>query len=402
MQWGAWAGAGMAGNDAQTRMRVELTGLGLVESRHGLAALEGLLHAAGVSGPALLAAVPVNWPRFLERQFAGAAPPMFSNYAAGTPTVHSSRLPAAAGASSGSVGGAAAAGSSPADREAYMLVQVQEAVRSVLGSAVSSEQPLMAAGLDSLSSVELRNSLEGSLGVSLPSTLVFDYPTMAAMAGFLATKIQPEEAGLAADNNFTSDFHSMDVAAMGTEVAQASVPRAGVVSISDMVVRTPEAAFTDILPKDAVGLIPATRWDLEARSDLFGGLPLRFGTFLDSIDQFDAQAMGVSDGEAMLMDPQQRLLLELVGELLMGPAGLAASKPTTSVFVGLSSTDYAKVGLMKGTGEHQFQFLMSFPPRTCRSLGSMSPVSAHTPPPAARSVWLPAASATPLACGARR
>jgi membrane-bound lytic murein transglycosylase B len=35
---------------------------------------------------------------------------------------------------------------------------------------------MLAAGLDSLGAVELRNSLEGSLQVQLPSTLAFDYP----------------------------------------------------------------------------------------------------------------------------------------------------------------------------------------------------------------------------------
>lgn len=35
----------------------------------------------------------------------------------------------------------------------------------------------MAAGLDSLGAVELHNALEGRLRLSLPGTLVFDYPT---------------------------------------------------------------------------------------------------------------------------------------------------------------------------------------------------------------------------------
>ena len=75
------------------------------------------------------------------------------------------------------------------------------------------------------------------------------------------------------------------------------------------------------------------------------------------MDQFDAAAFAISDNEAALMDPQQRLLLELVGELLMGPADLAASKATTSVFVGLSSTDYAKVSFFLRSEEHSQRML---------------------------------------------
>jgi acyl carrier protein len=37
---------------------------------------------------------------------------------------------------------------------------------------VSPDEPLMAAGLDSLGSVELRNTLEGALALALPPTLV--------------------------------------------------------------------------------------------------------------------------------------------------------------------------------------------------------------------------------------
>ena len=46
--------------------------------------------------------------------------------------------------------------------------------------------PSEQAGLDSLGSVELRNALTTRFGVELPATAVFDYPSVAALAGFIA------------------------------------------------------------------------------------------------------------------------------------------------------------------------------------------------------------------------
>jgi myxalamid-type polyketide synthase MxaB len=46
-------------------------------------------------------------------------------------------------------------------------------------------------GIDSLMAVELKNRLESGLGQSLHSTLVFDYPTLESLAGYLSGIIFP-------------------------------------------------------------------------------------------------------------------------------------------------------------------------------------------------------------------
>jgi Phosphopantetheine attachment site len=44
--------------------------------------------------------------------------------------------------------------------------------------------------LDSLGSIELRNALESRLGLSLPGTLVLDYPSLDALVDYLAAKLR--------------------------------------------------------------------------------------------------------------------------------------------------------------------------------------------------------------------
>lgn len=73
--------------------------------------------------------------------------------------------------------GTAAAAAPPVSGVPAMGVEevsqlVQRTVEAVLGEAVDSQEPLMAAGLDSLGATEVRNSLQTSLSLELPATLV--------------------------------------------------------------------------------------------------------------------------------------------------------------------------------------------------------------------------------------
>ena len=55
--------------------------------------------------------------------------------------------------------------------------------------------------MDSLTALELKNNLQTSLGISLPSTLIFDYPTVAALLDYLATQLLGGEISGDSDNS---------------------------------------------------------------------------------------------------------------------------------------------------------------------------------------------------------
>jgi phthiocerol/phenolphthiocerol synthesis type-I polyketide synthase C len=119
------------------------------------------------------------------------------------------------------------------------------------------------------------------------------------------------------------------------------------IAVVGMAGRFPGAPDTESLWRllmsggDAIGPVPADRWDAGAQLD-----PERriqgVGGFLDGVDRFDAAFFGISPREAAAIDPQQRLLLE-VGLRAFEDAGqrawdLAGSR--TGVYVGASWHDY--------------------------------------------------------------
>ena len=79
MQWGAWAEGGMAAANAGTAKAVERMGMGMIAPEQGVAAVQALLLHATATAPAVVAAVPFVWSRFLAR--VPGAPTMFAEVA---------------------------------------------------------------------------------------------------------------------------------------------------------------------------------------------------------------------------------------------------------------------------------------------------------------------------------
>jgi polyketide synthase 12 len=184
--WGAWERAtGMAGAlGERDRARFERLGVVPLSDRRGLELFD---LARGVDASVLL---PVRFDGVALRAQAraGVLPALLRGLV---------RAPAVrVGDGGGSLVGRLAA-AAESERAGIVLGLVCEQVASVLGhasgEAVDPTRGFKELGFDSLGAVELRNRLRPVTGLSLPATLIFDYPTPAALATHLQRKLATAE-----------------------------------------------------------------------------------------------------------------------------------------------------------------------------------------------------------------
>jgi NAD(P)-dependent dehydrogenase (short-subunit alcohol dehydrogenase family)/acyl carrier protein len=188
INWGPWDTGMWSDTVSKQGRRSAIKGIGTISSDEGFECLERLLAGDRVQA----AVMPVDWRQVLQ-QFAGLPPAILSDIAQET-------------------GSSARAGDVVA-RDSRLLERIAEALPServdlingfvtaqvlkVLGldssRPLDPRQPLNELGLDSLMAVELRNALAGMLDLTLPATLLFDYPSPRALVEFLTRQLSGEE-----------------------------------------------------------------------------------------------------------------------------------------------------------------------------------------------------------------
>ncbi|WP_250294494.1 type I polyketide synthase, partial [Streptomyces atroolivaceus] len=232
---------------------------------------------------------------------------------------------------------------SAAAREEALLQLVMRHVTAALGYApdthLESDRAFSELGFDSLTAVDLRNQLATATGARLPATLVFDYPTPAALARHLRAELVGDETDAAAP-------------ALVAPAASGDDDLIAVIGMSCRYpggVRTPGELWQLVAEgRDGVTPFPEDRgWNVRELVDRDGRRAntsyVGEGGFLHDAAYFDPEFFGISPREALAMDPQQRLLLETTWEAFeyahIDPAAVRGSR--VGVFAGLMYHDYA-------------------------------------------------------------
>ena len=184
-----------------------------------------------------------------------------------------------------------------------LLAMVSSKVADAAGIQVTTLEPLMDAGVDSLMAIELRNLLSESVGIGLASGVLFDYPT----ADKLASHIQSIVFG---DANISQIIMADKTFSQGPlHIAGTSCALAGDSNSSSKFWRVLHRGVA--LIQDSPG-----RWDEAAYADTGqaaskGKCYIQSGGYVSAVEQFDPKFFQISPAEAALMEPQQRNLLEV-------------------------------------------------------------------------------------------
>ncbi|WP_405876764.1 SDR family NAD(P)-dependent oxidoreductase [Streptomyces sp. NBC_01384] len=331
--WGPWAGGGMIAESIQDVLRRR--GVPVIDPDTAVTGLKQALD----HDETLVAIADVDWPRFAGVFTSVRPSPLLAELPDAQPAddedTTSQEQPALL---------QHLAGLDSARRQTALKDLVSRQVATVLGhadaDAVDTELAFKDLGFDSLTAVELRNRLGRTTGLPLPTTVVFDHPSITVLADYLAeqafgSRQTAAETTLVPAARDAADDEPIAIVSMGCRYPGGA--------------RTPEDLWRLVRDEvDAISEFPADRgWDLDA---LYDPDPDRTATsyvresgFLHDAAEFDAAFFGISPREALAMDPQQRLLLETAWEALeragIAPKTLRGS--STGVYVGLTDQEYA-------------------------------------------------------------
>jgi NADPH:quinone reductase-like Zn-dependent oxidoreductase/aryl carrier-like protein len=193
INWGPWSGGGMASQVESVGKRRSLPGLKSMAPEEYWKCLENAMRL----GKCQIAITHADWHKFVPM------PSILCGLARTGPERSQGREPE-------DTLSECLASTPQQNRRALLMDYLRGQIRQILGLSssyfVDEHEPLVRMGLDSLMAVELRNQLSAALERPLMATLLFDYPTLSALANFLLGK---EKVVAAEHDVLLEELHSI-------------------------------------------------------------------------------------------------------------------------------------------------------------------------------------------------
>ena len=251
------------------------------------------------------------------------------------------------------------------------LVQIVAKILKLDPEDVKPDSELGDLGFDSIAFVEFADQLEDDYGLAVEPTVFFEHSTLAKFSRYLQEThaevlarhvARPSEMAppSAAAEPVPERPRRSRFSAATRDVAPRPEP-AEPIAIVGMSGRFPMAKDVDELwhnllgGRDCIDEIPPDRWDWRA---VYGDpaeenkTNIKWGGFIEGVDEFDPLFFNISPREAELMDPQQRLLMMHVWKAIED-AGYSASRLSgshTGIFFGTGVSDYGRLIAASKTG----------------------------------------------------
>jgi NAD(P)-dependent dehydrogenase (short-subunit alcohol dehydrogenase family) len=183
VNWGAWLEVGAAVGK-ESAARGAASGMAAITPEWGISALDQLMAAA----PVHAVVTAVDWPRWFQNYPAAVETPLLARF---TPDGEAGRGDSRPDGAADIVAQLQAL-ERPQERRALLEDFLRQQAARILGQSpakIEIHVPFGSLGFDSLMGLELKNSLERQLGLVLPVSLVWNYPTVAEMALYIANQL---------------------------------------------------------------------------------------------------------------------------------------------------------------------------------------------------------------------
>lgn len=227
-------------------------------------------------------------------------------------------------------------------------------------------------GFDSIGFTEFANYLNEVYELELTPALFFEHKTVAGLAEFFASEhplkfedkiiehkapVVPKQTADNQSQQWTRNTKrparfSKELKFSLTESQTVLTEPVAIIGISGKfpMADNPEDFWSNLVnEKDCITEIPEKRWDWKR----YYGDPkieenktnIKWGGFIEGVDEFDPMFFGISPKEAQLMDPQQRLLMTYVWKVIedAGYSAESISDTKTALFIGTGNSSYSKL-----------------------------------------------------------